>query len=46
LPEEQDSFLGVHMKMKIEEMAMELLGLPAAQRALLAKQLIASLDET
>lgn len=34
------------MKMKIEEMAMELLGLPAAQRALLAKQLIASLDET
>ena len=34
------------MKMKIDDMAMELLGLPAAQRALLAKQLIASLDET
>ena len=33
------------MKMKIDDMAMELLGLPAAQRALLAKQLIASLDE-
>jgi hypothetical protein len=32
--------------MKIEKMAIELLGLPAAQRALLAKQLIASLDET
>jgi len=32
--------------MKIEDMAMELLGLPAAQQALLAKQLIASLDET
>ncbi len=32
--------------MKIEKMAMELLGLSAAQRALLAKQLIASLDET
>lgn len=34
------------MKLRIEDMAMELLGLPAAQRALLAKQLIASLDET
>jgi len=32
--------------MKIEKMAMELLGLSATQRALLAKQLIASLDET
>lgn len=32
--------------MKIEKMAMELLGFSAAQRALLAKQLIASLDET
>lgn len=34
------------VNMKIEKMAMELLGLPATQRALLAKQLIASLDET
>jgi hypothetical protein len=34
------------MKMKIDDMAVELLGLPAEQRALLAKQLIASLDET
>lgn len=34
------------MKTKIEEMAMDLLGLPAAQRAFLAKQLISSLDET
>jgi Putative addiction module component len=34
------------MKLRIEDMAMELLGLPAAQRALLAKQLIDSLDET
>lgn len=34
------------MKITIEEMAMEMLGLPAAQRAFLAKQLIASLDET
>lgn len=35
-----------NMKITIEEMAIELLGLPAAQRALLAKKLIASLDET
>lgn len=32
--------------MKIEKMAMELLGLSAAQQALLAKKLIACLDET
>ena len=32
--------------MDMEKIAIELLGLPAAQRALLARQLIASLDET
>lgn len=34
------------MKITMEEMAIELLGLSATQRALLAKQLIASLDDT
>jgi hypothetical protein len=32
--------------MKMDDLTLELLGLPVAQRALLAKQLIASLDET
>lgn len=34
------------MSTKLEELAIELLGLPAADRALLAKQLILSLDES
>jgi len=32
------------MKITMEEMTIELLGLPVAKRALLAKQLISSLD--
>jgi hypothetical protein len=32
--------------MDLEKIAIELLGLPATKRALLAKQLIASLDES
>ncbi len=34
------------MRTKIEEIAIDLLGLPASQRAFLARQLISSLDET
>jgi len=34
------------MSTQLERLAIELLGLPASSRALLAKQLLASLDET
>ena len=34
------------MSTKLEKLALELLGLPASSRAQLAKQLIASLDES
>jgi len=34
------------MSTKLERLALELLGLPASSRAQLAKQLIASLDES
>ena len=34
------------MEMTLEQMALQLLGLPASSRALLAKKLIESLDET
>ncbi len=34
------------MSTQMEKLAIELLGLPASSRALLAKQLLASLDET
>jgi len=34
------------MSPQMERLAIELLGLPASSRALLARQLIASLDET
>ncbi len=34
------------MEMTLEQMALQLLGLPASSRALLAEKLIESLDET
>ena len=34
------------MAMTVEQLALELLGLPASSRALLAEKLIASLEET
>jgi putative addiction module component (TIGR02574 family) len=36
----------MEMSTQLERLAIELLGLPASSRALLAKQLLTSLDET